>query len=111
MSASRTGQRANQKSGKRVAEIPSGRAPSQKLKLDTSSPALSPIKAERVADAACVNRFELAELLNVSLRTVDRMIAAGEIRVRHVRGKAVRFLRSDVEEYLKANAEILKAES
>lgn len=49
---------------------------------------------------ACVTRFELAELLHVSVRTVDRMIAASEIRVRRVRGKVVRFLRSDVEEYL-----------
>ena len=48
----------------------------------------------------CVTRFELAQILHVSLRTVDRMIAAGEIRVRRVRGKAVRFLRSDVERYL-----------
>ena len=48
----------------------------------------------------CVTRFELAQLLHVSVRTVDRMIAAGEIRVRRVRGKAVRFLRSDVESYL-----------
>lgn len=53
----------------------------------------------------CVTRFELAGLLHVSLRTVDRMIAAEEINVHRVRGKAVRFLRSDVEEYLKATAE------
>ena len=51
--------------------------------------------------APCVTRFELADLLQVSVRTVDRMIAAGEIPVRRVRGKAVRFLRSDVEQYLK----------
>ena len=54
----------------------------------------------RQADAACVTRFELADLLHVSVRTVDRMIAAEEINVHRVRGKAVRFLRSDVEEYL-----------
>ncbi len=52
----------------------------------------------------CVTRFELAALLHVSLRTVDRMIAAGEIPVRRVRGRAVRFLRSDVERYLKGDA-------
>lgn len=57
----------------------------------------------------CVTRLELAHLLRVSVRTVDRMIAAGEIRVRRVRGKAVRFLRSDVEQYL--NREKLKAEN
>ncbi|MDR3458070.1 MAG: helix-turn-helix domain-containing protein [Verrucomicrobiae bacterium] len=48
----------------------------------------------------CVTRFELAAMLRVSVRTVDRMIAASEIRVRRIRGKAVRFLRSDVEQYL-----------
>jgi len=47
-----------------------------------------------------VTRFEVAQLLRVSVRTVDRMIAVGEIRVRRVRGKAVRFLRSDIEQYL-----------
>lgn len=57
----------------------------------------------------CVTRLELAELLRVSVRTVDRMIAAGEIPVRRVRGRAVRFLRSDVERYLKG--EMRKAES
>jgi excisionase family DNA binding protein len=56
------------------------------------------------ASEACVTRFELAVLLRVSVRTVDRMIAAGEIPVRRVRGKAVRFLRSDVEQYLKEGA-------
>lgn len=56
---------------------------------------------EATAAAPCVTRFELADLLQVSVRTVDRMIAAGEIPVRRVRGKAVRFLRSDVEKYLK----------
>jgi excisionase family DNA binding protein len=72
------------------------------------TPALSPIEAERVADATCVTRLELPALLRVSIRTVDRMIANGEIPVRRVRGYAVRFLRSDVEEYLKR--EKLKAE-
>jgi excisionase family DNA binding protein len=54
---------------------------------------------------ACVTRFELASLLQVSLRTVDRMIAAGEIPVRRVRGKAVRFLRADVDSYLGEKSE------
>ena len=63
----------------------------EKLKTEFGSPkAVQP----------CVTRFELAELLHVSVRTVDRMIADGEIRVRRVRGRAVRFLRSDVEKYL-----------
>jgi excisionase family DNA binding protein len=59
----------------------------------TSTPAPQP-------EPPCVTRFELAQLMQVSVRTVDRMIADGELRVRRVRGKAVRFLKSDVEEYL-----------
>lgn len=62
-------------------------------------PAVTPPRVE-AGNEACVTRFELAELLHVSVRTVDRMIAAGEIPVRRVRGYAVRFLRSDVEQYL-----------
>ena len=75
--------------------------------------AMDPTRKARLAAAAgdttsnpdphpeqpCVTRFELAQLMQVSVRTVDRMIAAGEIPVRRVRGQ-VRFLRSDVEEYL-----------
>jgi len=52
------------------------------------------------ASDGCVTRLELAALLHVSVRTVDRMIAAGEIPVRRVRGRAVRFLRADVDRYL-----------
>jgi len=54
---------------------------------------------ESVEGQACLTRFELAVLLNVSVRTVDRMIAARELPVRRVRGH-VRFLRSDVNLYL-----------
>ena len=57
-----------------------------------------------VPDGKALTRFELARLLHVSVRTVDRMIADGEIGVRRVRGKAVRFLRADVEEYLKGKS-------
>ena len=53
-----------------------------------------------VPNPLCFTRFEFADALRVSVRTVDRMIAAGEIRVRRIRGKAVRILRSDVERYL-----------
>ena len=52
----------------------------------------------------CFTRFEFADALRVSVRTVDRMIADGEIRVRRVRGKCVRILRSDVEKYLNGGA-------
>ena len=61
-------------------------------------------RGSEVVEPPCMTRFELADLLQVSVRTVDRMIAAGEIPVRRVRGKAVRFLRSDVEQYLKGQS-------
>ena len=57
-----------------------------------SSPVLNP-------NAPCVNRPECAALLDVSLRTLDRMIADREIPFHRVRGKVVRFLRADVEAY------------
>jgi excisionase family DNA binding protein len=53
-----------------------------------------------VQNPLCFTRFEFAESFRVSVRTVDRMIAAGEIRVRRIRGKCVRILREDVERYL-----------
>ena len=64
------------------------------------TPALSPVEAERVASPPCVTRFELAQLLKVSVRTVDRMIADGEIRVVRVHGKTVRIPKAEVERYL-----------
>ena len=71
-------------------------------KSNVAIPAVTPPRVE-ARNEACVTRFELAELLHVSVRTVDRMIAAGEIPVRRVRGYAVRFLRSDVDQYLKGS--------
>ena len=63
------------------------------------TPALDPSQIG-LQTLPCVTRSEFALLLRISVRTVDRMIAGGEIRVRRVRGKAVRILRSDVERYL-----------
>jgi len=53
-----------------------------------------------IANPLCFTRFEFADAFQVSVRTVDRMIAAGEIRVRRIRGKAVRIPRSEFERYL-----------
>jgi excisionase family DNA binding protein len=58
-----------------------------------NTPALPPTPA-------CVSRAGFADMLDVSVRTVDRMIAAKEIPVHRVRGKVVRILRSDAERYL-----------
>jgi len=65
------------------------------MKTMSATVPLTPVPA-----SLCFTRFEFADALRVSVRTVDRMIAAGEIRVRRVRGKCVRILRSDVERYL-----------
>ena len=53
----------------------------------------------------CFTRFDVAEAFRVSVRTVDRMIAAGELQVRRIRGKAVRIPRSEVERFLQGNPE------
>ncbi len=92
------------KSEKLKAEMQEAEFRSQQAEVGTRhlTPSLSPIEAERVANVPCLTRLELAELLRVTVRTVDRMIAAGEIPVRRVRGRAVRFLRSDVDRYLNA---------
>ena len=58
----------------------------RKAEIRHLTPALSPITAERVANASCVTRSEFAVMLHVSVRTVDRMIAAKEIPVHRVRG-------------------------
>ena len=62
-----------------------------KIKMKTFSPSPTP---------PCVSRVGFADMLDVSVRTVDRMIAAKEIPVHRVRGKVVRILRSDAERYL-----------
>ena len=49
---------------------------------------------------ACLRRGEVAGLLQVSVWTVDRMAAAGEIRKVKF-GRAARFVRAEVEELLK----------
>ena len=52
----------------------------------------------------CFTRLEFADALRVSLRTADRLIAAGEVRVVRLRGRALRILRADVERYLETEA-------
>ena len=47
----------------------------------------------------CLRRGEVAGLLQVSVWTVDRMAAAGEIRKVKF-GRAARFVRTEVEEFL-----------
>ena len=59
---------------------------------------------------ACLRRGEVAGLLQVSVWTVDRMAAAGEIRKVKF-GRAARFVRAEVEEFLNKKAESGKAES
>ncbi len=48
----------------------------------------------------CLTRLEFAEAFRLSVRTVDRMIAAGEIEARRIRGKAVRIPRTEAERFL-----------
>ena len=48
----------------------------------------------------CFTRWEFAAALRVSVRTADRLIADGEVRVVRLRGWAVRIPRAEVERYL-----------
>ena len=68
----------------------------------TPTPAIETARIEAF-EPLCMTRKEVAESLRISVRTVDRMIASGQLPVRRVLG-GVRFLRSDVEEYLKGGA-------
>ena len=52
--------------------------------------------------APCVTRPEFAALLSLSIRTVDRMIAAGEVAVLRPHGRAVRIQRAEAERVLAA---------
>ena len=59
---------------------------------------------------ACLRRGEVAALLQVSVSTVHRLAVKKEIRKVKFLG-AVRFLRAEVEDYIKRKAESAKAES
>jgi excisionase family DNA binding protein len=55
-----------------------------------------------------LTRFELAEALKVSVRTVDTMLAGGEIPHLRVHGNFVRFYLPDVVRHLSATALVSK---
>jgi len=65
----------------------------------TPTPAIEKALTETF-EPVCMTRKEVAESLRISVRTVDRMISSGQLPVRRVLG-GVRFLRSDIEDYLK----------
>ena len=68
----------------------------------------SPIPATSLLN--CLTKPQVAELLQVSVWTVARMAAAGEIQKVKVR-RLVRFSPTEVEAFLTKKAEIAKAES
>jgi excisionase family DNA binding protein len=57
---------------------------------------------QRNSSNGLLDKIQTAELLNISLRTLDNKLKAGVIS--HVRlGKLVRFIPSDVENYIQAH--------
>ena len=54
------------------------------------------------AEQTCLTRPALAAFLVLSIRTVDRMIAAGEIEVNRLHGRSVRIQRAEAERVLAA---------
>ena len=65
----------------------------QILKAPATVPATEP---------GCLTRPALAAFLVLSIRTVDRMIAAGEIEVNRLHGRSVRIQRAEAERVLAA---------
>ena len=60
-----------------------------------ASPAAPPVAAPR-----CYTRKEFSVVIRLSERTVDRMIAAGEVAVLRPHGRAVRIPCTEAERYL-----------
>lgn len=73
------------------------------LPVSTPAPPLNPLILPAPLPA-CLKRREVAELLQASVSTVDRMVANGEIRATYV-GRLVRFRREDVEVWLTKKTE------
>ncbi len=81
----------------RVARCAERVAAGEKLKPET-------LKTEMGTEAKFLTRRELAGVLKVSVRTVDAMVAAGEITPVRIRGVLVRFYLPDVVRELTAAA-------
>ncbi len=88
-SACRTGHRAE--AGSQRSEVGGPPAASVAIIAGSSQPTPLP---------ACLRREEVAGLLQVSVSKVDRMAKRGDIRKVKI-DRTVRYLRSDVEEFLK----------
>jgi excisionase family DNA binding protein len=58
-------------------------------------------RREERSDKGWLKVAEVASLMNVSIRTVRRLIAAGTLPVKRVR-RAVRVCRNDVDEYMQS---------
>ena len=59
---------------------------------------MSPVDHGRL-DPPVLTRHDVAELLNLSVRTIDRLVAAGELS-HHRLADLVRFTQADVTEYI-----------
>ena len=77
-----------------------------RLRLDPSAPArdLGSAHATGVPDRLLVTKGEAAERLGVSIRTIERLVAAGRLRQVHVE-RLARFRVSDLEAYVNSLAE------
>jgi excisionase family DNA binding protein len=72
------------------------RTPPQATPVDDDSDAAH---SRRVADRLLVTKGEAAERLSVSIRTIERLVAAGRLSLVHVE-RAARFRVSDLETYV-----------
>jgi len=91
-------------------KVQAGPATKTKLKASVrATQATEPKSATAAPEVSIPNtltltRKEFAAAFRLSLRTVERMIAAGEIQIRHIGPKAVRIPRTEAERYLTGGA-------
>jgi excisionase family DNA binding protein len=83
-----------------------------RLRLDPSAPAgeLGSPHDTGVPDRLLVTKGEAAERLGMSIRTIERLVAAGRLRQVHVE-RLARFRVSDLEAYVNSLAEGTAADS
>jgi excisionase family DNA binding protein len=72
--------------------------------LATGTTAATAAPEISIPNTLTLTRKEFAAAFRLSLRTVERMIAAGEIQIRHIGPRAVRIPRTEAERYLQGKS-------
>ncbi len=84
------------------------KAEGRRAKEEIPNAAATPSQGVETLPVRFLTRFELAEALKISVRTVDTMVAGGELPHLRLRGNFIRFYLPDVVRHLSATALISK---